>query len=175
VSALDWSSFDAALLTENVAARERPEGLHHPGNCGPCDDCREWLQPMPHLEGASTPTRGQLLRHAEKFGWECVRETAREYGIDLRVKATPRGRPKRQRRTNDALRRQFAELYFERQLVLGAVADALNISDRRASELRHALEAEGWHRGDVVTAGNFPKPQKIPSADAGLRSGKVAG
>jgi hypothetical protein len=174
VSGLDWTVFDPDLLARNIAARDRPEGLHHPDNCGPCEDCVEFLRRPPELPGAKPPTAEQLHRHAERFGSELIAETAREYGVDLRLRKRADA-PKRQRRTSAGLEQEFAQLYFERRMVLSAVADVLNISDRRAATLLKRLEAAGWHRNDVVTAGQFSKPQEIPLNHAASAGEKGAG
>jgi hypothetical protein len=88
----------------------------------------------------TTPTVAEFLTHARRFGPECVVETARdilgehelrelEVGLVLSVGPTDR---LRQRRTTADLAGQVRAL-FERGLVPSAIADALNISDRRVA------------------------------------------
>lgn len=57
-------------------------------------------------------------------------------------KSAPVAAPKRRRQTTTALRSQVAELY-DRGLVLAAIADTLNVSDRRVREL---LRDAGYRR-----------------------------
>jgi hypothetical protein len=85
------------------------------------------------------PTRDQLLRHAEKFGTEGVADVAREYEIDMR-RLKKEAKPKLRRRTNDELRGQVLEL-ASRGVVKTAIADALNISDRRIDAILKAVAA----------------------------------
>ena len=83
------------------------------------------------------PTPEQLHRHAERFGPESVQETADMYGIDLSIRKRT-GQPKRRRRTSEELRRDVAELRG-RGMVPLAIADTLNVSDRRVSEILREL------------------------------------
>ncbi len=78
-------------------------------------------------------TGDRLHRHAERFGPDTVKATAEMHGLDLRVKSQT-GRPKRRRRTSEDLRREVAELRG-RGMVPSAIADVLNVSDRRVSAL----------------------------------------
>jgi hypothetical protein len=111
--------------------------------CGDCPACLERTaallaadEPEHRLcEGA--PSAERLLRHAERFGPELVKETAAELGVSLRVKAGPR--PKRRRRTSAELLAQVAELR-SRGLLPAAIADALNVSDRRVRDVLAGLD-----------------------------------
>jgi DNA-binding NarL/FixJ family response regulator len=82
-------------------------------------------------------TLEQFKRHATKFGPECVLETARGHLserelAELELDAEPkRGR---HRRTTRALESQVLEL-ARRGLVRAAIADQLNIGDRRVREI----------------------------------------
>ena len=143
---LNWSPFDPELLARNIAMREQgaPAVPLHPGRCGPCEDCQEYrgaAGPRPASAGLEA-----FVRHAERFGSELVVETARtrltltelaklEGELALLGRRNG-GRPveTRQRRTSSELRRQVAALR-ERGLVPLAIADALNISDRRCRKL----------------------------------------
>ena len=59
------------------------------------------------------------------------------YGIDLSIRKRT-GEPKRRRRTSEQLRREVAELRG-RGMVPLAIADSLNVSDRRVSEILREL------------------------------------
>jgi hypothetical protein len=84
-------------------------------------------------QSPKSPTGEQLRRHADRFGPDGVNETAVVYGVDLRVYETER-REKRHRRTSSTLRSNVIELRA-RRLVDTAIADALNIADRRVREI----------------------------------------
>jgi hypothetical protein len=84
------------------------------------------------------PTRDELLRHAERFGTEGVADVAREYKVDMR-RLKKEAKPLR-RRTNDELRGQVLEL-TSRGVVKTAIADALNVSDRRIDAILKAAAA----------------------------------
>jgi len=84
MSAIAWEDFDPKLLTKNIADRARPGGRHHPRNCGPCEDCAEFLL---ENRGGRLPAghpgidlKG-LLRHARRFGTECIYETVIGVGL----------------------------------------------------------------------------------------------
>ncbi|HEY2371391.1 MAG TPA: hypothetical protein VGH82_02475 [Gaiellaceae bacterium] len=78
------------------------------------------------------PTAAQLFKHAEKFGPECVNETAAQYGVKLERLAVEK--PKRQRRSGPTVKAQVLELHG-RGALPAAIADTLNLSDRRVKEL----------------------------------------
>jgi len=86
----------------------------------------------------ATPTGDGLHKHAQRFGPDQVRETAKLYGIDMRVRSTPK--VKRQRRTSADLTAQVVELHA-RGVVEAAIADTLNVSDRRVGEILSAAAA----------------------------------
>jgi hypothetical protein len=72
-------------------------------------------------------TAEQLRRHIARYGAEGCEELAAALGVVLPG-------PKRRRRTTPTLRSQVLELRA-RGLVPEAIADALNISDRRCRSL----------------------------------------
>jgi len=91
------------------------------------------------------PTLKMFIRHAERFGPECVAETAAAYlppaevGVleaELALVGNRNGNRARarQRRSTPSLREQVLALR-ERGLVAAAIADTLNLSDRRVREL----------------------------------------
>ena len=81
----------------------------------------------------AVPNGDAFHRHSQRFGPELVNETAKLLGVDTNVK---RERPKvrRQRRTNADLTAQVVELH-SRGAVVAAIADTLNIADRRVTEI----------------------------------------
>jgi hypothetical protein len=87
------------------------------------------------------PALADFVRHARRFGPECVVETARDYliGGDLveleadLVLLDVGHAGKRRRRTTPTLRAQVAALR-RRGMVPSAIADTLNISDRRVAD-----------------------------------------
>jgi hypothetical protein len=154
---LDWGLFDPELLEHNVALREFESDVPlHLDRCGLCEDCAEYLEE--HRQHARcdvpSPALAQFLRHAEKFGAECVLEaagspTAGEL-VELEAElvllehrkgkkgkpANRNGRPARtrQRRTTAELREHVVALRT-RGMVPTAIADALNLSDRRVQAI----------------------------------------
>ncbi len=86
------------------------------------------------LEGAAKPTRAQLLRHAEKYGWEGVEEVALEYGISGVVAP----RVKRSRSTRGPSLKKRVAGYLARGMSVEAIAEAENLSPSRA---RRVVEA----------------------------------
>lgn len=82
---------------------------------------------------SSTPTAEQLRKHAERFGPEGVAEIAAAYGIDMSAKSIA-PKPKRRRRTTPGIKAQVAELHA-RGMIPAAIADTLNLADRRVKEL----------------------------------------
>ncbi len=68
-----------------------------------------------------------------------MKATAEMHGLDLRVR-TQGQRPKRRRRTSEDLRREVAELRA-RGMVPAAIADTLNVADRRVQALLRELDA----------------------------------
>lgn len=134
------------------------------GDDRPCADCidyiwdedklrvdyhrREWA--IAHRRqvrdlGLRTPTVRELVGHAERFGPDVVVETARDYlngaelavlDAELSLTGKRNGQPAgtRQRRTTGSLRDQVVALR-DRGVVAAAIADTLNLSDRRVREL----------------------------------------
>jgi hypothetical protein len=86
------------------------------------------------------PTAEDLLRHTATRGLEGVAEIAAAYSVNLRVGKRPTIQPKRQRRTTTALRDEIVQLRQSGVLV-AAIADELNISERRVRELLRDSEA----------------------------------
>ena len=87
------------------------------------------------------PRAEQLHRHAEKFRSEGVAEVARAYGIELVVRDADAKRPRRSRRTTAALEAQVVDLRA-RGLIPTAIADTLNLADRRVQEILRRREAQ---------------------------------
>jgi hypothetical protein len=83
------------------------------------------------------PTVQALQRHAQRFGPEGVNEIAEVYG-DLTAVPASVG-PKRMRRTGLSLRSQVLALR-DRGIVPSAIADTLNVSDRRVREILAAAD-----------------------------------
>ena len=79
-------------------------------------------------------TSESLHKHATKFGTEEVREVADQLGINLSVRKPASQLPKRGRRTTEDLIAQVRDL-SQRGLVVAAIADTLNISDKRVASL----------------------------------------
>ena len=107
-----------------------------------------------------TPRRFEsYVRHAVLFGDELIVETVfrdpeceaaqqlrAEIALALKQTGTKQPRSSRRRPTTDALRVQVLQLH-ERGVVTTAIADALNISDRRVRELlRDAGYGRNRHR-----------------------------
>jgi hypothetical protein len=85
-----------------------------------------------------TPTAEDLHRHARLHGSGCVADTARAFGgKQIAVTAAPRSTAKRHRRTTPNLREQVLALHA-RGLVASAIADTLNVADRRVREILKA-------------------------------------
>jgi hypothetical protein len=84
------------------------------------------------------PTAAQLLKHAAKFGPEMVNETAAQFGVKMPRLAVET--PKRQRRSGPTVNAQVLELH-SRGSVPAAIADTLNLSDRRVRGILDAAAA----------------------------------
>jgi hypothetical protein len=83
------------------------------------------------------PTPEALLTHANRFGVEGVNETASVFGVEM-GHVGDEEMPKRHRRTGPTVRQQVLELHG-RGAVVAAIADTLNIADRRVKDiLAHA-------------------------------------
>ena len=144
---LDWSEFDPDELAANIAMRERadPDVPLHPNQCGPCWDCQEAMTDWGvRLQDAHRRRRARAKsRQLTVFETETTQARA------------PKGRPvaKRQRRTSVELRAQVLGLR-DRGLVPTAIADALNISDRRCREILSRLgnPENGGHNPSVQAA-----------------------
>jgi hypothetical protein len=84
-----------------------------------------------------TVTAEQFRRHAEKFGPECVKETAAAMGVDLSpstIKSMKEDKPYKRRRSSAELKAEVVDLH-KRGLVAGAIANQLNVADRRVKEI----------------------------------------
>lgn len=102
---------------------------------------RTYWDTLAYADGQTVrpPTRDKLDTHARRYGVECVNETAAIYGVDMKLRREP-SKPKRSRRTTGELRGQVLELR-SRGLVGTAIADALNVSDRRVNTILAAAAA----------------------------------
>ena len=84
------------------------------------------------------PSPEALHRHAQRFGPAMVKETVAVFGVDLRnVVAAPKTTGKRTRRTTETLKAKVLNLH-ERGVIPAAIADQLNVSDRRVKEILRA-------------------------------------
>lgn len=93
----------------------------------------------PPPQEAQPITEESLRRHAERFGPEGVREVALKSSTKMsRVAANGPNAPKRRRRTTQDLVEQVTELHT-RGLAATAIADTLNLGDRRVREIITAL------------------------------------
>lgn len=162
MSALDWTAHDAELLAANLAARELEPGSRrplHPARCGPCADCREYLELGRALDVPSSwasPYLGAFLEHARRFGPELVAETAAAYldepeldrlrvELDELERERRRGRftvGRRRRRSEAesaryarALAEELAEQGLGRLALEHRIADKLGVSDAYARRL----------------------------------------
>jgi hypothetical protein len=88
----------------------------------------------------NTPTATELHRHAERFGREGVDEIAAVYEIELNASTARQAGPRSKRHTGPALREQVIELHG-RGLLPTAIADVLNVSDRRVKEVLDQVAA----------------------------------
>jgi len=70
----------------------------------------------------------------ERLGREGVNEIAAVYRIELNASPARQAGPRSKRHTRLALRQQVIELH-QRGLLPTAIADALNVSDRRVKEV----------------------------------------
>ena len=86
-----------------------------------------------------SPKVEKLHRHMERYGSECVAETAAVFGLDLSqaVKRAAKPKPSSQRRTTITLRQQVLDLK-DRGVIPGGIANVLNISERRVRQLLKA-------------------------------------
>jgi hypothetical protein len=153
---LDWSLFDPILLGRNIAARAADPGSTtplHPGRCGPCGDCREFLRTRKARRRAKlglelalsereqerrARARQQRLRKKlatlEQENGEPTRSRRRQLEMELARLEREKPARTRQRRTTTELREQVLEL-DRRGMVRSAIADVLNLSDRRVAEI----------------------------------------
>jgi len=88
-----------------------------------------WLRCFP-----KAPTSNEFHRHAERFDREGVNEIAAVYRIELNASPARQAGPRSRRHTRPALRQQVIELH-QRGVLLTAIAEALNVSDRRINEV----------------------------------------
>ena len=86
-----------------------------------------------HSTVLAVPSGDALHRHSQRFGPELVNETGKLLGVDANVKRQP-AKVKRQRRTTADVSAQVVELHG-RGIVDAAIADTLNLSDRRVREI----------------------------------------
>ena len=92
-----------------------------------------WLTQFP-----DAPTAEGLHKHADRFSPDGVAEITDAYRLTLlNVSAAPASKAKRARRTSETMKTKVLNLH-ERGVVPAAIADTLNISDRRVSEILRA-------------------------------------
>lgn len=113
--------FEHALAAAKTIERAEGDGLSA--------EQRYWRREFP-----SAPSAEQLRRHAARFGAEGINETGAAYGIDLGRKIRDETKPSRQRRSSAQLRAEVIELH-SRGVLPEAIADTLNVSDRRVKAL----------------------------------------
>ena len=87
-------------------------------------------------EFPDAPTAEELHKHVARFGSDGVPEIRDAYQVTLR-NAVPPSKAKRARRTTETLKAKVLNLN-ERGVVPAAIADTLNISDRRVNEILRA-------------------------------------
>jgi len=80
------------------------------------------------------PTHEALARHAKRYGRDCVSETALEYGLTASAAELAETTGSRRRHTSMPMRKQALALQA-RGVIPAAIADTLNISDKRARQL----------------------------------------
>ncbi len=87
------------------------------------------------------------MRHAKRYGLSGIADVAKAEGINLSSKGGPdkditlrRKRLKRRRRTDASLRHDVLELY-RRGRMEAAIADVVNISERRVKEILAEAQA----------------------------------
>lgn len=83
------------------------------------------------------PTEEALRKHARKFGRECVSEIAEAYGYTALAAELAETSGGRTRATSDTMRAQVLALHA-RGILPEAIADTLNVSDRRVKKLLRA-------------------------------------
>jgi len=112
----------------NSRLREALEKLPEPGSA----EERYWRSNF------DPPSSEALHKHAARFGPEFVKETAGAFGVPLAgVAAAPKSKDKRQRRTTETVTAKVLNLH-QRGVVAAAIADQLNISDRRVATILQA-------------------------------------
>lgn len=93
-------------------------------------DAAWWVRQFP-----LAPERERLLKHVDRFGTEAVNEVASLYKVNLRV-AQPKVKRPRQRRSSGELEAQVLDLRKRgRGLVPAAIADVLNVSEKRVRQI----------------------------------------
>jgi hypothetical protein len=80
------------------------------------------------------PTEDALRRHARRFGRECVSGVAEAYGYTALAAELAETSGGRTRATSETLRAQVLALHA-RGVLPAAIADTLNVSDRRVKTL----------------------------------------
>ena len=84
------------------------------------------------------PSAEGLHKHAERFSPDGVPEIRDAYQVTLlNVSAAPTSKAPKTRRTTESMKTKVLNLH-ERGVVPAAIADTLNISDRRVSEILRA-------------------------------------
>jgi len=186
MSAASWEDYDPGLLARNIAHRDRAGGLHHPGSCGPCEDCSQFQQEQTiykalRVRGASSVTWKSLRQHARRFGSELVYETGQQSGLPALE-----------------LRRLRVELdtMDAAKPARGRVAKPRKRSRAETRVMIQALSARGWTRREIAeelgvrdkTVDNYLAPGAVsatqglggavlgmkPPANRGVRNGQIA-
>lgn len=123
---------------------QNPTHVERRAICGTCPPCRAAtraaLEPahvvrLTKREKASFKKR--LLRHAQRFGWGGVAETAAEHGIEVQVPREERASKPRRVPTKTTVRQ-----LLERGTSPEGIAEVLNTSPSRARRLIAEVEAE---------------------------------
>lgn len=84
------------------------------------------------------PTAEELHKHVARFGPDGVAEIKDAYELTLlNVSAAPASKAPRARRTTESMKTKVLNLH-ERGVVPAAIADTLNISDRRVQDILRA-------------------------------------
>ena len=97
------------------------------------DELHYWQSQFP-----DAPSAEGLHKHAERFSPDGVPEIRDAYQVTLlNVSAAPTSKAPKTRRTTESMKTKVLNLH-ERGVVPAAIADTLNISDRRVSEILRA-------------------------------------
>ena len=127
---LSTPEFNARLGEALARAERRARALKSVERGG---EFRYWRCLFP-----DAPSAAALHRHAERFGPDGVGDVRDAYDVKLRnVSAAPQSRAPRRRRTSESMKTKVLNLH-ERGVVPAAIADTLNITDRRVADILRA-------------------------------------